>query len=251
MKKLASLTLLVLFSFLGCSPAPRPLDHHFSTQTKLQAAHHWEIMAKDFARQFVSRISSAHTIRSAGYAMENEGQSGSTSLTLNSPYIYIQTNDISPFGKSLRGYLITKLTNLGYNISYSSKDATTIRWSVEKIRHNTERIASSFPLSKTFMAAFGYGLYKLYDNSDDFAAAIFAGGAVDAAEYAHFAAPKKVPNVEIILNLSVSRNGYLLARQSDTYYINEADACQYSNIPDFEGQIEAHLPAKHYQVVND
>jgi len=72
MKKLASVSLLILFSFsfFSCSSAPKAVSQRFSHQDKLEAAHHWEVLAQDFSKQLsmyldenpLNKIATGHVI---------------------------------------------------------------------------------------------------------------------------------------------------------------------------------------------
>jgi hypothetical protein len=252
MKKIFCAGLLSLF-FFGCSQAPYAVNHQFLHQKNVQAAQHWQILAKDFARQTGSALQQEafNVVSTPGFGHVTEGDLSDKTGSLGSPYIFIQTNDRSSFGKAFRNELITEFTNLGYRISYDSKDAINVRWGVNKIHHNTERRASSVPLAKPAIAALGYGVYKVIDTWCTLGAVVTGAAFLDVLEHAHPSIfGQSVSHDEIILTVSVSKDGFLLARQSGTYYISEADTRHYDNIADFEGQSEMLLPAKNYAVVN-
>jgi hypothetical protein len=166
--------------------------------------------------------------------------------------LYIQTNDRSSFGKAFRTQLITELTNLGYIITYSAEDAMLVRWSVNKIHHKAQRKASSLPGKYTAATAIGWGVWKLFDNSSYFVGSLAIGALLDVTENMEgLVINKNVPNNEIVLTLSISKNSFLFSRQSGTYYINGADTWHYNNIADFEGQPEMHLEPTNFNVVNN
>jgi len=268
MKTLIGLFISLCLLLFSCSPAPQPLNHNFSQQKKLEAAHHWEILANDFTKQIVAELQKGlpsssgvghfsypgvgHSSSGVGHATESESENTEISLGFGFPYVYLQTNDRSSFGKAFRGYLINELTDLGYNISYGPEEALTVRWSVQKITHKANRKASMVPGTMTALTALGFGIYKAFDNGSGAAGAVMSGVAADLllSSYEGGIFNNSVPHTEIILNLSISNNGILLARQSGTYYVNQEDTWHYNNIADFEGQKEIHLPTKRYEVVN-
>lgn len=249
MNKLGSLSLLVLFSFsfFSCSSTPKSITHTYSTQKHLQAAHHWEVLAQDFSKQLSLYLEQnpLNTI-GAGYVIPG------ASVPKN-PYIYIQTNDRSAFGKTFRQSLVNELTKRGYPIAYRPDEALTLRWSVQKIEYRSEREMNRVPGTFTALAALGYGVYKLYDQASAFGAAIGTGAFLDIMDQSSgFIQKKYAPNSEINLAVTISQNGVLIARQSGIYYVNAEDVNRhYANIPDFEGQKEAVLPGKKFIVVNN
>lgn len=257
MKKMFYFSLFSLLFFFSCSQAPYSLNHEFLYQKNLQAGQHWQILAKDFAKQtkvvFEQEIFTLANTPGFGHVTEEDSGVSVNTGSLGTPYLYIQTNDRSSFGKAFRNELITEFTNLGYNISYDPKDAITVRWSVNKIHHNANRTTSAVPLSKAAIGVLGYGVYKVIDTGPTLGAIIAGGAFLDVLENfgpSAFGQNVPVPHDEILLTLSVSKDGFLLARQSGTYYINEADTRHYNNIADFEGQSEMLLSPKNYKVVN-
>lgn len=255
MKKIFCVSLFSLF-FFSCSQAPLSINNQLLYQKNLQAAQHWQILARDFANQtgtlFEQGMFNFADNSGMGHVTEEEINTSAKTGSLGTPYIYIQTNDLSSFGKAFRNELINEFTNMGYNIAYDPNDAITIRWSVNKIHHNTSRHANSVPLTKSAMAVLGYGVYKLIDTGPALGAVVTGAAFLDVLENLGPSTffGKNVPHDEIVLTLSVSKDGYLLARQSGTYYINGADTGHYSNIADFEGQNEMLLPSKNFKVVN-
>lgn len=244
MKKLAVLILLG-FTCFSCSHAPQVVGQQFSHQKKIEAAHHWEILAKDFSKQLALYLEN-NPINKIGTGYSVEGASVS-----DHPYIYIQTNDRSVFGRAFRQSLVNELTGLGYPIAYSPDEALTLRWSVQKIHYDATRRMNTVPGTYTALAALGYGVYKLYGETSAFGATIATGAILDLMDQGgEYIFEKKAPNSEINLAISISKSGILLARQSSVYYVNSEDADQYVNIPDFEGQKEASLPGKNFCVVN-
>lgn len=253
--------LLSIFFIISCSSVPKPVSHKFTTQKKLEATHHWQILAKDFAEQFALIVKDDNVAGNFaspiqfGHAVGNEPtDSQSPSLSVgNYPYIYIQTNDVSAFGKAFRNNLITELIGLGYHIAYSPHESAAIlRWSVQKVYHNANRIASGFPGSKTLAVALGYGVYKVFDhNSADEIWGWLAGAAVlDLADNGGgIVSPSIVPPTEIILTITLSKDTIIHARKSQSYYVNAEDFNHYANIPDYSGQ-ESYLKPVKFKVTN-
>jgi hypothetical protein len=253
MKNFLCVVLCSLF-FFSCSQVPRAVNHEFLYQKNLLAAQHWQILAKDFAVQTskaLQQIPLYTDTQGFGHITEENLSDTAGNGSLGKPYIFIQTNDRSSFGRAFRNEMITEFINLGYNISYDSKDAIVVRWGVQKIHHNANRDASSVPLAKSAVATLGYGVYKVIDTGPALGGIITGGVFLDIVE--HFGPSlfgQNVPHDEIVLTVSVSRDGFLFARQSGTYYISGEDTRHYQNIADYEGQNEMYLPAKNFAVVN-
>jgi len=260
-------TMLLLFgvSLFSCSTAPHSIDHSFSDQQKLEAAEHWKIIAHDFAKGFAAEMklwtssqTSGHfsannlaPFSGTGHVIPDETAATQTSLFTEPPNVYIQTNDRSLFGKALRSDLINALIANGYQITYSPENAITIRWSVQKITHQAKREMNTIPGTYTALAAIGAGVYKVFDSSSAYWGALAAGAALDIIDQAGRSTfSHEAPHSELNLTFSVSKDGVLLARNADTYYVNSEDTWHYNNIPDFEGQEEARLPGKSFIVVN-
>jgi hypothetical protein len=252
--------MIMLSSIIGmasCSPVPRPISHQFTTQTKIEAAQHWEVLAQDFAKQTVSSMMADPLWVLQNEKAENmyieDVKSPDTNMALYSevPSIYLQTTDLSDFGKSFRSYLITEITKLGYPIAHKPEGAVIARWSVNKIQHHAERMSSAWPGAGTAASLLGYGIYKIIDNSSsDFVGVLAAGIAYDLVNGTQGASvPRYVPHTEIVLTFTVSKDEKILSRQTQAYYVNAADFNHYRNIADYAGQDSQLKPVK-FHVTN-
>ena len=242
-----------VFFIASCSPAPKPISHEFTTQKKIEASQHWEILAKDFTNQITLTMKGNHwALQNAGigHAQESEPVSSKTGeVSGDLPYIYLQTNDVSNFGKVFRSYLITALSNNGYYISNTPKGAVTARWSVKKINHEAVRIASGVPGGNTFIAIIGHGVFKLFDSSASLGI-VASGIALDLLQNTgEYIAKGKVPPTEIVLGFTLSKDTIILSRQTQAYYVNEEDVNHYANIADYAGQ-ESYLKPVKFKVTN-
>jgi len=231
MNRFFYLMLLNVIFIVSCSYTPKPISHQFSTQKKIQAAEHWEILAKDFAKQIAS----------------------SAQIQGVSPSIYVQDNDVSDFGRAFRGYLITELFGLGCNIAYVPDGALNARWSVKKIYHKAERKASAFPATRTITSALGYGIYKIFDSSSPVVSSLLVtAGSIDLLDnmdlinkgMGGFSVTNNVPHTEIILGFTLSKEGKIFSRKTQAYYVNQEDFNHYANIVDHAGQKSSLKPVK-------
>ena len=166
------------------------------------------------------------------------------------PSIYVQTNDLSIFGRTFRNYLITEITKLGYPIAHSPEGAVMARWSVNKVYHNADVFDKPWPGTATGLSLIGYGIYKIADNSSSAFPAVLAGAvAFDLVNSTGVLTLGNVPHTEIVVTFTVSKNEKILSRQSQAYYVNEEDFNHYSEIADFAGQ-ESHLKPVGFRVTN-
>jgi len=250
------LILLGLFGLSSCSSVPKPVTHQFTNQTTLEASEHWGILAHDFANEIVTAmmanplwISKDNGTGSLNTMYINPDTKASMSVV---PPIYLQTNDLSQFGKTFRTYLITEITKLGYPVAHTPENAVIARWSVNKVYHKADRVASAWPGTGTAASLIGYGIYKIIDNSSTFVGVLAAGATYDIITNAftgEYFNPSYVPHTEIVLTFTVSKDEKVLSRQTQAYYVNAKDFNHYNTIADYAGQ-ESHLRPINFNVTN-
>ncbi|MFT5728454.1 MAG: hypothetical protein ACI8PB_002608 [Desulforhopalus sp.] len=246
------LILLVLFGLTSCSSVPKPITREFTHQKTLEASEHWGVLAQDFAAQIAAIMQATPltltTSDGAAPTYMNEDNSPVTGdgAIVELPFIYLQTNDVSDFGKTFRNYLITELTKLGYPIAYTPEGALLARWSVGKIYHDADRTASGFAATGTSAALIGYGIYKIVeDTSSLFPLALAAGVVYDLNNSSPgYLFPNKIPHTEIVLTFTVSKHEIILSRQTQAYYVNAEDFGHYNNIADYAGQESTLKPVR-------
>jgi len=256
--------IIILMSFVGltsCSAVPNPQTHEYTDQLTVEAAQHWGVMAQDFAKQATSAMQADPVLvlfgreghgesvdkGDLGYISENDSNPSDNEI----PAIYLQTNDVSDFGRTFRSYLITELTKLGYPIAHSPKGAVSANWSLNKIYHNADRTASGLPGIATGASALGYGVYKIIEESSSlFPAVLAAAVAIDLYNATDgYILPGQVSHAEIVLTFTVSKDTKVLHRQTQAYYVNAEDFNHYSNIADYAGQ-ESQLKPVAFKVTN-
>jgi len=203
--------ILVLFCFgvifTGCAKQPKSENFFFSTQKKLQATHHWEILVKDLA----SEMKKSKQLK---FALGHE--------------VSIVPNDNSSFTRAFRSCLTTYLVNSGVQVN-DKYDGTKINWSLQLVEHKTNRGPDPYPGSFLMASALGYGVYKVWESSSRVTPGLIASAvALDIAAQAVNLDTTKVPGSEIIINFSVlDKQNILLYRKSDIYYINGLDKSHY------------------------
>lgn len=252
------LFLLSVFGLASCTAVPKPINREFTDQKKLEASQHWEILAEDFAQQIAATMPEKLLLPAnsdgsgTGYMNGSNLSATGGAQSVELPYIYLQTNDLSDFGRTFRSYVVTELSKRGFPIAHTSQEGALVaRWSVSKIKHDADRTASGFPVTGTASAILGYGVYKIIDSSSSaFAGVLAAGAAYDLINSSgDYLFPNNVPHTEIVVTFTLSKYETILSRQTQAYYVNAEDFDHYSNIADYAGQ-ERSLESVKFAVTN-
>lgn len=221
---------LIFLSFFslcfGCSQTPKPSSHIFTTQKKLQATKHWKIIASDISAKIKNKIKKEK---------------------INQKVIKIINTDNSSFSRSFKSFLSTSLIKSGIDISNNPITEYTLDWSVQCVNHNANRSTSNFPGINTAVAMLGYGLYKVYDDSTDFAKVASTAFGLDIVK--EYGETKKItlPDNEIILNVTLYKSNAVEFRSSNIYYINDLDVDHYHFTRDPIG-LRKSVGAKNYTI---
>jgi len=221
------------FSMLaGCAPfqhteAPLATNFETSKQIKLQAAHHWQVIANDMADTLASAL--AKGTDCAGPAQN------CASMAIG------PTIPLSAFGKAFQSQFVSRLVNKGVNVSADSEadivvsiDAQTVKFSPGRSQYLG---AAKFTLISTGL----WGLHEIERHESLGAAAFTAAVIADVVQWnmSEFA-KGPTPQIELILTTSATKNGKYLARTTNVYYIADKDASLYCWKP--EGCGNPNLP---------
>lgn len=144
----------------GCATRSVPQAENFppSSQQKVRAAGHWELISEEVAAQTLSTLDKA-------------GIPANTQL-----YVGLPANP-SAFDVSFRDMLITKLTQIGAHVQQSPGQTLDVSYATQVVRHTTN-----------------------YNEHD------------------------RPTNTEMVLTTTVTRAGQYVARKTDVYYLDNADA---------------------------
>ncbi len=222
-------TILGSLAFLlsGCtSQIPQPVPHQFSTQKKMQAAAHWNMLAKDVARQVKLSMDSA---------------------PLKKKPIHVEKSNSTAFARIFHDLLLSHIVKQGLTVSRHDQDAIVMRYQSAVLEHG-DRFVHHPPIKYT---AIGAGLNvarHVLDSSIDILD--FGVGVGLAADGIRNFSTGDLSNKEVIISTSLCYYGRYLMHQSDIYYINEPDGWQYDNRLEKQdtGKLETH--GKTYDVVN-
>ncbi len=203
-------TALLLVS--ACGRIPEPVGYTYTTQEKMQAAHHWDVLAKDLSNRINNELIRSDFLNTSIFVKETCGDD-STPCTKGST---------SEFNEGFRDLLITELVNYGIPTSaVPEQDAITVNYKVQLVRHNTNRLRTIQP---GFFTALSAAVTVLRNASPELLTLAVAGG----VDYANSSYAKKTDIEAIITTSMVFRNKYFF-RSSDIYYINNADYHHYQN----------------------
>lgn len=210
MKRFLTFILPLVF-LVSCTSAPKQQNYPASMQLHMQAAKHWELMAKKFAEEVAQSLQERQGTLSKEYSLKGDfGHSigANSSQPMFSGYygpIYIDKRDMSPFGKAFRNMLITEFCNHDLEVVDSPENAYSVGWGCQKVYHHADR-NSIFPGIPLFVGAtIGY---------------LIVGGDLD----------HKIPNCEVVISMSLHIDNKIILRKTGIKYINKKDMSHYSNL---------------------
>ena len=216
--------LVVLLAIGGCylgsrapakpvtSQMPVPNAFQLSTQQKMQAAHHWKLLAEDVAHLIAEKID------------------GSYQGTLIP--IYVAPSGITPFEKAFHDLLLTSLVEIGLDVSNRPEGNRQLSFDIQVITHHHKILRSGAIVYESLAPGF------FVQRGAPAEAEILARGAelnaeaeviqhraelnAEAREYT-----VELPKNEIIVTTSLMFSGKYIMRNSSIYYINDPDWSQY------------------------
>jgi hypothetical protein len=208
-------TICICFFILcshGCTRIPQPATYASTEQQKMQAAHHWDVLANDVANQ-INKALLSHDYVSAPVFVR------ATCSTENKP---CQPGETSQFNEGFRDLLITQLVHFGVPTSAEKEpDAIVVNYKVQVVYHSDNRYAARPPGILTALTA----AVSVLRYAPGEVQAIAAAGFLDMAN----SATDDAGQYEIIITTSMITGNKYLFRTSDIYYINDLDFWHYQN----------------------
>lgn len=206
------LIILVLpFLLTAClGRIPEPVDYRLSQQQKMQAAHHWQVLAADVANRVNNELILNDYLKAAVFIRESCGDEDNP----------CKPNATSSFEEAFRDLLITNMVNLGVPVLIrGGENAITVNYKVQMVYHRATRIPTMKPGLITAHAAF----ITVFRNIPHELKTIAAAATLDLANQ------NLVSNghYEVIISTSMVKNGNYFYRGSDLYYINDKDSSHY------------------------
>ncbi|MFZ0034601.1 MAG: hypothetical protein WAK60_06405 [Sedimentisphaerales bacterium] len=197
---LTILLLLVPTLLISCtSQIPIATNYPYSEQQKMQAPHHWEVLAAEVVRQLEqsNRISNSMPLFVVP-KFHLPSKENPTIWTATKPLATADESDqltTIPFKRAYQNYLITQLVNAGYNVVDNSKAAELVMtFDIQLVKHNDRPVRSPDIISKIGRVL---------------------AGAADGAYIGTEASP-----YEVVITTSVKRGSTYVMSHTGTYYID-------------------------------
>jgi len=182
----------------GCAQVPKPMTYELSYQQKMQAAHHWDLLAQNVATRVLAQ----------------QGSLGNVS-------VYVEPSP-GVFGGTFTKLLETELVRNGLTLSAMPTGAAVLSTNVDLIRHRAkwpDRTNRPQPGVWTALATVVRVADTITKN------AIIPAGI--AADLAH-GSTTTLTEHEVVITTALEKDGQYLMRDSDIFYVNDADRNQYA-----------------------
>ncbi len=205
-------SITILFFILlasGCARIPQPAGYEFSTQHKMQAAHHWDILAADVAQRINDELIRQEYLETPVYVHNSCDPPGGESSCA-----------ATPFARGFGDLLTTHLVDFGVpTLTEPGDNALTVDSTVQVIFHRSGRIKRIWPGGLTTLTSGIIALYNAPWKVQALAASVIADAAGGTATVnGHY---------EIIISTSIVDDHRYVMRKSDIYYINDQDYRHY------------------------
>lgn len=204
----------------GCTVfSESPLETHFpySTQQKIQAAHHWDVIAQDVATR-----------------INDVGETNSRSLVVTT------SHDHTPFNQAFHSMMLSHLVQKGHRVHDQAEHGDlSVHYSLQVVEHK-DRESIRWPLGYPTGLAIAAGavavLHELHNPE------LLLIPAVAAAELLPGQVDNDSPPTEVVITCTVMDGNRYVAAYTDLYYINAGDTANYAAAK------EVHRPS--FKVVN-
>jgi hypothetical protein len=211
---------------VGCSYAPQPMPRPITSQKTIEAAQHWQEMA----RQFV-----AESILFAGQ------------------HVYVTDTDNSSFGKAFSQMLRAELMKKGVSITTKKENALVLDWGVQIIRYPEPRQnIKIYPGTYSVIAGAGIGAYYLANaNWMHWAVAptMLASALLDADLAMKELSVQYPLDTEIIFTLTAISGNRIVKQGNAIFYTRRSDAALYNERMPLNANSQP-LPQKRYILRN-
>ncbi len=197
----------------GCSGRiPEPIAYPYSQQQKMEASHHWQVLAGDLANRINNELILTDNIAKNVFVKETCGNEG----------LPCSPTETSTFNEAFRDLLITNLVGFGIPTKQQKDEETLeILYKVQVVRHRGERLRTIQPGLLTGLSA----AIVVLRNAPSNVVTLVLGTAIDVAN----SNMTINGNYEIIITTSMLSHEKYLFRASDIYYINDKDFWHYQD----------------------
>ncbi|ACL01950.1 hypothetical protein [Desulfatibacillum aliphaticivorans] len=215
------------------SQAPYPVTYSINAQQKMQAVHHWDILAEDVANQVMMTIEQHPGIETQ-------------------PVSVASPDETTAFSLMFHDLLVSHLVNRGLVLTPSNEGSLILGYSARILQHE-DRIIRKNPVKWTMLAGSMRVARAAYDwaTEDILNMGIGVGILGDLARgYTTGDKPAK----ELFITTTLAYGDRYLMHANDIYYINDGDWWQYDANPIAMGSsLDAGGPgqAKTYRTVSE
>jgi hypothetical protein len=120
----------------ACARIPEPVGYTYTTQEKMQAAHHWNVLAKDLSNRINNELIRSDFLNTSIFVKQTCGDDSAP----------CPKGTTSEFNEGFRDLLITELVNFGIPTSaVPEQEAITVNYKVQLVRYNTNRLRTVQP----------------------------------------------------------------------------------------------------------
>ncbi|GAB2800119.1 hypothetical protein GCM10027040_29590 [Halomonas shantousis] len=200
---MSAATLLSGCFYVNTSQVPMATTYPITEQQKMQAAHHWDVLAQHEAQQILTRPS-----------------------LRDRPLFVAGNTQTTPFANGFDDLLISRLVSSGAIVRTDPLNAAQVHYSVQVVKHKDRGYIRESPGTWTALST-GIAVATLPINhwNEPALALIPAAGIVDLfsgnwTELSH---------EEVIITTQVTDNNRILYSSSNIYYINAGDDDHYES----------------------
>lgn len=206
------LGLLTGLMLTGCATeVPIPDTHEVTVQKKVKAAHHWDVIAADIAKETKALVEGNAAYR-------------------NKPVYLRPASPETPFSKAFTNLLITQMVRMGVPVSEAPDGALLVRYDTQVIRHRSDRTAH-VPGALTALVA-GIAVAHNVHTWTEMEKTVGGVALLGGVEWAlgHSTALTKT---EFLVTTSLVEGGLYRLRKSDVYYLDDEDGSLYQQIKEW------------------
>ena len=202
------LSCLAILVGLGACQSQIPIaeSYDLTYQRKMQAAYHWQVLARDVSTQVINRIASR---------------------ALPTRIVIQPEGPVTAFSQALEDLLITELVERGLVVlRVPSEDSVILTYDAQVIRHEPGRFVREAPGT---YALLGAGVIVAGSLISEFSRGTLNWALAGAAAAAELGAGSyaEVSNTEVIINASLLWQDGYVSRYTDIYYVPDDDAGHY------------------------
>ncbi len=194
---------------VGCIRVPQPTGYAFSKQSKMQAGHHWEVLANDTANDINNELIDRGYLTTPLYVKHSCGLPDACG-----------PGETFPFDEGFNDLLVSQLVRFGVPTQVAQEEnSLLVDYKVQVLYHHATRYQYPYPGTITALTA---GILVFRNAPADLLALAIAG-AVDLAR------TTSVINghYEVIVTTSITDDNKYIMRSSNIYYINDVDFWHY------------------------